>query len=102
MAEYISEPSIDDEGGQHYELATDEQSRACRRRFEGGGKTVLDPNRPGYLLHGIGNWWDGPTEVRILENGDLEFTSPYTGETDRFNANGYYRKDGSFSEWSKY
>ena len=102
MTKYISQRSIDDFGGKEYERATDEQTRACRRRFEGGSATVGHPKRPGWLLHDIGNFWDGPKAVRVREDGDLEYTNPYTKETDRFNAEGSYYRDGSFHPWSTY
>lgn len=100
MTKYHTNRSIDDEGVQAYELAMDEMAKACRHRFENRGVTVIDPDRPGYLLHDIDNWWDGAKNVRVLDNGDLEYTSPWTGETDRFNEKGTYYRDGSFHPWS--
>ena len=55
MAKYHTNRSIDDEQGQAYELAMEEMAKACRHRFENRGVTVIDPERPGHLLHDINN-----------------------------------------------
>ena len=53
------------------------------------------------ILHDIENFWDGPKEVRDLGNGDLEYFNPWTEETDRFRADGYYDERGQLVPWSK-
>lgn len=83
-------PTIDSAEGYEYTPAPEWVQNACKHRFEGGGVTALDPKNPGHYLHGVGNWWDGPSEVK--DNGDhsLSYTNPYTGETDRFDEAGYW------------
>lgn len=77
-------PMIDDPDGTPYRPAPEWVHRACARRFESSMPTAYHPDKPGWYLHGIGNFWDGPTEVKDNGDGSLSFTNPYTGETDRF------------------
>lgn len=92
-------PMIDDPDGYEYEPVSPEVQAIMRRRFDGGGLTALDPERPGWLRHGVDNWWDGWTAVRDMGDGRYEYTSPYTGETDTFDADGYWDRDGLHHPW---
>lgn len=83
-------PTIDSAEGYEYEPAPEHVQRAMRRRFEGGGITAVHPDKPGYYLHGVGNWWDGPSEVKDNGDGSYTYTNPYNGDTDRFDEHGYY------------
>jgi hypothetical protein len=98
---YIKQPSIDDpDGGQQYRRVTPEMQLALRRRFDGGSAAVFHPDKPGVVLHDIENFWDGPSEVTHLGDGEFEYRNPYNGDTDRFNARGYYDHDGNLKPWS--
>lgn len=91
-------PMPDDPDGYEYTPAPAEVQTACRWRFEDFGITGVG-TEPNTYLHGIGNFFDGAYTVRVLEDGSLSYTSPYSGDTDRFNADGYWRVNGDFVRW---
>lgn len=99
--EYTKMRSIDDPGGQKYRAVPPEIAQALRRRFDGGSASVYHPDKPGVILQDIENFWDGPREVKVLDNGDLEYTCPYNGRSDRFNAHGYYDDNGQLKPWGR-
>jgi hypothetical protein len=92
-------PAIDDPNGYEYTPAPENVARTMRRRFEGGGATAIHPTKPGHYLHGVGNWWDGPSEVKDNGDGSYSYTNPWTRESDRFDDRGYYSKDGTHKPW---
>ena len=94
-------PSIDDPtNGPTREAVHPDINKALRNRFEGGGDGAWHPDKPDTILHNLGNFWDGPREVRHLGGGELEYTSPYDGRKDRFNAKGYYTEGGEHRPWN--
>jgi hypothetical protein len=94
---YSKSPSIDSEGGEQYQRVHPDVAKALRARFDGGSASVWHPIKPGVILHDIENFWDGPSEVAYLGDGELAYTSPYSGDTDHFNLTGYYDRDGNFT-----
>jgi hypothetical protein len=98
---YRKRRSIDDKGGKRYRLVSPEMRAALYRRFDGGSASVWHPDKPGIVLHDIENFWDGPTEVRWLGDNEFEYTSPYNGDTDRFNTVGYYDRQGNLVPWGQ-
>lgn len=73
------------DGPTTYELAPTHVQSALRRRFETpNGIAAVDPNKPGWFLFDVRNWWDGPSEIK--DNGDNTFTytNPWTNESDTF------------------
>jgi hypothetical protein len=94
-------PSIDDPtNGPSYQGVHPDISKALQNRFEGGGRGVWHPEKPGVILHNLGNFWDGPREVKHLGGGELEYTNPWNGDSDRFNADGYYNRKNEHVPWN--
>lgn len=93
-------PMPDDPDGYEYVPAPEHVQRAMRRRFDGGGVTAIDTERPGYFLHGIGNFWDGPSSVRDNGDGSYTYRRPYGGKEDRFDEHGSWWSDGEHHPWS--
>lgn len=98
---YVKGPAIDDpEGGQRYQRVHPDMARALWRRFDGGSASVWHPDKPGVILSNIENWWDGPFKVTHIGGGVMEYTSPCSGELDRFCVDGYYDRGGNLLPWS--
>jgi hypothetical protein len=96
-----TEPTIDDPDGYEYEPAPEHVQRAMRARFEDSGITALDPDRPGYYRHDVGNWWDGWKSVRDNGDGSFTYDNPYyPNSVDRFDEHGSWRSDGKHHPWS--
>lgn len=95
---YTKMRSIDDRGGKKYKRVHPDMAKALRDRFDGGSASVWHPDKPGVILHDIENFWDGPSEVTYLGDGEMEYTSPYSGDKDRFNLTGYYDRAGNHIE----
>lgn len=94
-------PAPDSPEGYEYEPAPGAVQAAMRRRFGDSGITATDPERPGYYRHDVGNWWDGCKSVQDNGDGSYTYTNPYTGEPDRFDANGSWWRDGTYHPWSE-
>ena len=92
-------PTPDAPEGYEYTPASQEAHRILGRRFDVVQPTAIHPDKPGVLLYHIGNFWDGPTEVRDNGDGSYTHTNPYTGESDRFDAAGYWTADGEHKPW---
>lgn len=92
-------PTIDDPRGYEYTPAPDDVQTTMRRRFEDNGLTAIDRTAPNVYLHGAGNWWDGPYAVTDNGDGSYTYRSPYTGNTDRFDAAGYWDRNGQHHPW---
>lgn len=93
-------PTPDAPEGYEYTPASEEVHRILGRRFDTVQPVGIHPDRPGVLLYHVGNFWDGAKEV--LDNGDgsYSYRNPYNGYTDRFDADGYWAKDGQHKPWS--
>ena len=98
---YRKRASIDGGGGQRYRLVHPDILHALSYRFDRYRPAVWKPGRRDAILYDIENFWDGPTEVKHLGGGELEYTSAYTGAVDRFNINGYYNEAGQLVAWSR-
>jgi len=70
--------------GIEYTPVPDAVQAVMRRRFEDNGITAVHPDRPGWLLHHVANFWDGPYEVKDNGDGTYTYTSPFTGAEDTF------------------
>ena len=77
-------PAIDAPEGYEYTPAPADVQAVMRARFDDNGLTAIDPNRPGVLLHNVGNWWDGAHEVTDNGDGTFSYTNPYNGYVDTF------------------
>lgn len=82
-------PTPDAPDGYEYVPAPADVQAIMRRRFEDDGITAIDPDTPGSLRHGVGNFWDGPRTVRDNGNGTYTYRNPYTGDEDVFSADTY-------------
>lgn len=80
-------PTIDSADGYEYEPAPPEVQAAMRRRFEDNGITAMH-DEPGFYRHDVGNWWDGWKLIQDNGDGTYSYESPYTGNIDRFGADG--------------
>lgn len=94
-------PTIDAPEGYEYRPASEQVHVTLSKRFDLHAPVGIHPDRPNVVLWNIGNFWDGPSEVVINDDGSYTYTSPYTGETDRFNDDGYWTQSGAFKLWSQ-
>jgi hypothetical protein len=73
------------DGTATYTLAPQNVQAACQRRFETpDGIAAVHPEKPGWFLFDVRNWWDGPSEIKDNGDGTLTFTNPWTNESDTF------------------
>lgn len=90
----------DGSGGNRYTEAPEHVSKAAIRRFEGGGKAVLHPEKPGTYLHNVNDYTNGAREFSEHPDGGFQYKNPYNGHTDRFDEGGYYDHNGEHMQWS--
>jgi len=68
-----------------YTLAPAHVQAALRKRFETpNGIAAVHPEKKGWFLFDVRNWWDGPHEVKNNGDGTLTFTDPWTKKSDTF------------------
>lgn len=73
--------------GQEYEIAPQEHADALNKRFgRGSGPVVWHPKQKNRLIHSPNNFWDGPTHVDILRDGNYGFHG-YSG-AEKFDPEG--------------
>ena len=60
--------------GQEYDVAPQEHADALNKRFgQGSGPVVVHPKMRNRLIHSPNNFWDGPTHVDVLRDGNYGF-----------------------------
>lgn len=69
-----------------YTHAPENVQAALRRRFENpNGLAAVHPEKEGWYLFDVRNWWDGPSEVKDNGNGTLTFEHWWEkGKSDTF------------------
>jgi hypothetical protein len=75
-----------DDRPRYLNAAPEEITRACQLRFD-LHKPCATTRRRNVFRFDPQNFWDGPTEVRLLPNGNLEFTRVY-GDIEEFDLAG--------------
>lgn len=69
-----------------YTSAPENVQAALRRRFDNpSGLAAVHPEKEGWYLFDVRNWWDGPSEVKDNGNGTLTFEHWWEkGKSDTF------------------
>jgi hypothetical protein len=68
-----------------YDRASRGVEMALQRRFDNPtGIATHSPDKPGYYLFDVRNWWDGPSEIQDNGDGTLTYTNPWDGHSDTF------------------
>lgn len=95
-------PTPDAPEGYEYTPASAEVHRIMGRRFDVVRPVGIHPDKPGVLLYGVDDFANGASEVQDNGDGSYTYRNPYNGDTDRFDADGYWsRRDGEHKPWSR-